>query len=95
MEDAPEDPPESDRFEEYGEIVVDGKPVFRIEQKSDISLSDTDDAAIALVLRELVEDVESSLREEHGMDLESILRNETPDVEMYRSTSDSWEQMNP
>ena len=93
MAGTPEDPPESDRYEEYGEIAVDGKPVFRIEQNSELSLSDIDDAAIGLILREIVEDVEGSLEEAYGMDIDSVLRKENPDVRMYYSTSGSWEQI--
>jgi len=93
MAGTPEDPPESDRFEEYGEIAVDGRPVFRIEQTSELSLSDIDDAAIALVLREFVKEAEESLEEAHGMDVESVLRKENPEVKMYNSATGDWEEI--
>jgi len=93
MGDSPADPPESDRFDEYAEVAVDGRTVFRMEQLSDFHLSDIDNAVIGFVLKSISEDIESSLQDEYEMDIEETLQEQEPDAEMYDSDHDDWEKL--
>lgn len=90
MATPPEDPPNEHRFDEFAEIAVDGKPVFRIEQISDLKLSDIDDTVIAFFAKALGEEVETELKDEYDKGVEDIIQEEEPNVMIYQSGDDSW-----
>jgi len=86
-------PVEAQRFDEYVEIAVDGRPIFRVKQISELRLSDIDDAAIASFLNNLVENIDESLQEEYDQGFEEILADEQPDLMVSNSMSQDWEQV--
>ena len=87
------DPPESERLDEYAEVTVNGRTVFRMEQPSDAHLSDVDDAVIGFVLQSISEDIESHLQDEYEMSLEEMIEAHEPDAEMYDSDNDDWRSL--
>jgi hypothetical protein len=93
MTEPSETPPEAQRFDEFVEISVEGRPVFRIEQVDELSLSDIDDAAIAFFVSALFVGINEELEDEYGKNAEEIIRDREPEVVAYESDSDGWEDL--
>jgi hypothetical protein len=93
MTEPSKEPPEAQRLDEFAEVAVDGKTVFRVEQLDEMELSDMDDAAIAFFAKAIFEDIDEDLEDEYGKGVEEIIRDREPEVMTYDSDTDSWRDL--
>ncbi|QAU11358.1 hypothetical protein EKH57_00260 (plasmid) [Halorubrum sp. BOL3-1] len=90
MTEPSESPPEAQRFDEFVEIAVDGKPIYRLEEISDLKTSDIDEAAFAYVMKAMAKEVEEELEEEYDKNLHELLREAQPEIAAYDSEEEDW-----
>jgi hypothetical protein len=91
MSGTPDDPPEAQRFDEFFEAAVDGRPIARLENISDFKTSDVDDAILAVILRSVAESIEEDIQDEHDTTVEDLLGEVDVEVRTYDSDNGEWE----
>jgi hypothetical protein len=91
MSGNPDDPPEAQRFDEFFEVAVDGRPIARLENISQFKASDVDEAVLAGILQGVVENIENELEDEHDATLEELLQEVDFEVQTYDSDTEEWE----
>jgi hypothetical protein len=91
MSGNPDDPPEAQRFDEFFEVAVDGRPIARLENISQFKTSDVDDAVLALILQSIAENIEEEIQDEHDATIEDLLGEVDAEVRTYDSDNGEWE----
>jgi len=91
MTGPPEDPPEAQRLEDFYEVAVDGRTIFRMEEISEFKQSTVDDAVIAHVLSEGAEALAAEIEEEHDKTPEEVIEAAEPAVAEFDSDVGEWE----
>ena len=91
MSGTPDDPPAAQRFDEFFEVAVDGRPIARLENVSQFKTSDVDEAVLAGILQGVVESIEEDIEDEHGATLEELLQEVEVEVQTYDSDAGEWE----
>ena len=91
--DTTEEPPGPQRLDEFADVAVDGKTIFRVEQIDGMELSDIDDAVIAFFAKAIFEDINEDLEDEYGKGVEEIVEEREPEVMTYDSDASSWQDL--
>jgi len=97
-----ENPPENLRFEnsDFTEIKVDGKVVGRAETRPESTLSEEDEAAVALEIGLLVDSMKELLEDHHEVQSKDdknisaeIVADRDLTVEVYTSDDNEWQDV--
>ena len=91
MTGPPDDPPEAQRLDDFYEVAVDGRTIFRMEEISAFQQSAVDDAVIAYILSEASQSLADDLEEEHGKPPEEIIEEVDPRIQEFDSDVGEWE----
>lgn len=80
---------EAERFDEFVELAVDGRPILRVEVLSELKTSDLDDAVLASYINEMGQAIEEDLEDDH----DEILDELDPEVLLYDSDEEDWAEI--
>ncbi|WP_338742045.1 hypothetical protein [Haloplanus salilacus] len=89
--------PDDDAFDEseFIELSVDGRSILRLNVLDDALLSSVDEAAIVAWLEAMGEGVAEELAEEQDVEPEELLEWHAPDVRVYDTENEDWEELSP